>query len=199
MQEQNMLALFSRGPFEDFKSVNSIVEEILGRLGSLRRNQIVVDIGMTEEINSLSLMKDHDMRIIRMLDLGQTIDQLTGLERNIAIVNNVLGEHMDDILKKHNIPTEFPLLIIDSSTIETEYNPIVIVSTIDIDIDPTTDRCDGFKSTVDFWRNKNYIPVANRKQHLIFVREDMTSRAGVKGVILRNPLMIFDFKAHSST
>lgn len=198
MQEQNMLALFSRGPFEDFTSVYDVVEEILGRLGSLRRNQIVVDVGMTEEINSLRLNKDHDMRIIRILDLGQTNDKLTDL-RNVLVVNNVFEECVDEILKKHNIPTEFPLLIIDSSTVETEHNPIVIVCTFDIDIDPTISRFDGFKSTVDFWRNKNYIPVANRKQHLIFVREDMASRIGVKGVLMRNPMMIFDFKAHSST
>lgn len=205
--EENALARFAKKPFDPYKKysefspVDGVVEEILGRLGCLRRNQIVVDVGKTEEDilpNTFKLLRDHDMRVVHISDYGEGTKDIEKEFKNFVVAVNVFGEHVDDIMKKLSVPAEFALLCLDSSVVETEFKPNVIVSTIDVEVDPEIDRYGGFKSTVEFWNDKNYTLVDHGGKYLVFVRSYLVFNIGVKPVVTRNPSMLFDWKAHEN-
>jgi hypothetical protein len=200
---ENALARFAKGPFEQFKGdaefspVDAIVEEILGRLGCLRRNQIVIDVGSADDKfvvpNSIKMLRDYEMRVIHITETPKDMDSFffKNIETEIANAASV-----EEILKKRNVPKEFPLLCIDTPAIDIPYSPLVVVTTVDTTIDPWHAGKDGFKETTETWNDKGYTCVAMAEKFLVFLRTDNTLKAGVKGVVLRNPQMLFDWKAH---
>jgi hypothetical protein len=203
---ENMLANFSRGPFDkyraecEFSPVDGIVEEILGRLGCLRRNQRIADVsspvGGLEIINSMRLMRDHDMCVLNVARVGDDLEELEKEFRNLTVkITN--GEPLDDILSASGFPKEFALLSIDYPTVDTEFRPFVVVSTINPSVHPTANDVGGFKSTNVFWSAKGYSPVAMAGNAVVYIRSDLTTSAEVRGVVLRNPDMLFDWSKHN--
>ncbi|AGE50119.1 hypothetical protein ATCVCanal1_248L [Acanthocystis turfacea Chlorella virus Canal-1] len=201
---ENALARFAKGPFDSFKEdaefspVDGIVEEILGRLGCLRRNQIIVDAsagsaGNVDLVqNSVKLLRDYGMRVIHITETPMdTSDFYFKLETEFTN-----GASVEEILKKKNVPKEFPLLVIDTSTINIPYSPLVVVTTVAPSVDPWQEGKDGFKETTAFWESKGYCCVAMAEKFLVFMRTELSAKVGVKNVVLRNPQMIFDWKAH---
>jgi hypothetical protein len=171
------------------------VEEILGRLGCLRRNQIVVDAssgveGKTNLIqNSVKLVRDHDMRIIHVTDTPMdTSDFYFKIETEFTN-----GAPLADVLAKKNVPKEFPLLVIDTPTIDIPYSPLIVVTTVDTTIDPCTEGEGGFKDTTEYWSGKGYSCVAMAEKFIVLLRTELASKTGVKNVVLRNPPMLFDW------
>ena len=204
---ENALARFAKGPFDAFKEdaefspVDGVVEEILGRLGCLRRNQIVVDagVGSADRVNlvqnSVKLLRDFDMRVIHVTDTPMdTSDFYFRLETEITN-----GASLEDILKKKNVPKEFPLLCIDTPTTDIPYSPLVVVTTVDTAFDAWQEGKGGFKETTEFWAEKGYACVAMAEKFLVFLRADNAAKVGVKNIVLRNPPMLFDWKAHGRT
>lgn len=203
---ENMLANFSRGPFDEYKEdgefspVDGVIEEILGRLGCLRRNQRIVDVssrvGDLELMHSLRLMRDHDMCVLNVTRVGDLLKDFEKEFRNLTVkITN--DEPLDDILNASGFPKDFALLSIDSSTVGTEFRPYVIVSTVNPSIPPTANEVDGFNATNVFWSTKGYSPVAMADDSVVYIRNDLTTSAGVRGVVLRNPDMLFDWSKHN--
>ena len=203
---ENMLSRFSKGPFESFKNdcefspVDAIVEEILGRLSCLRRNQRIVDvsspIGGLEIINSLRLMRDHEMCVLNIVKPDDDLEDIKKEFRNLTVHVNESNDKLDNILATNGIPKEFALLSIDSATVDTEFCPYVVVSTVNPAILPTVECQGGFKDATSFWNAKGYSPVCMAREHVVFIRNDLLSSAEVKGVVLRNPDMLFDWNAY---
>jgi hypothetical protein len=202
---ENALARFAKGPFDQFKEdaefspVDAIVEEILGRLGCLRRNQVVVDIisedGNIVLQNSIKFLRDYDMRVFHITEAPKDMSEFYFKNLETEIVND---SSVEEILKKKNVPKEFPLMCIDTPTIDIPYSPFVMVTTVDTTVGPWHEGKHGFKETVESWAEKGYSCVAMAEKFLVFVRTDKTLKAGVKGVVLRNPQMLFDWKAHTT-
>ena len=201
---ENALARFAKGPFDNFKEdaefspVDAIVEEILGRLGCLRRNQIIVDVSSNVDDkdviqNSIKLMRDHEMRVIHVAETAKDMSEFYFRSLENEITN---GAPVEEILKKKNIPKEFPLLCIDTSVIDIDYTPLVVVSAVDASVDPWTDGANGFKETTEAWKDKGYSCVAMAEKFLVFLRTDTVGKVGVKNIVLRNPPMLFDWKAN---
>ena len=121
---ENALARFAKGPFDAFKEdaefspVDAIVEEILGRLGCLRRNQVVVDIISDYSSivlqNSIKLLRDYDMRVIHITEYPKDMSEFHFSNIETEVQN---GVPVDEILKKKNVPKEFPLLCIDRKSV----------------------------------------------------------------------------------
>lgn len=201
---ENALARFAKGPFDTFKEdaefspVDGVVEEVLGRLGCLRRNQIIVDASTGSEgrvdlvQNSVKLLRDFGMRVIHVTETPMdTSDFYFPLETEFTD-----GAPLEEILTKKNVPKEFPLLCIDTPTVDIPYSPLVVVTTVDTTIDPWQEGKDGFKETTVFWESKGYCCVAMAEKFLVFLRIEHATKAGVKNVVLRNPPMLFDWNAH---
>jgi hypothetical protein len=197
---ENALARFSKGPFDKFKSeaefspVDGIVEEILGRLGCLRRNQRIVDIGSNQIQHSHRLLRDHEMAVLNIARVGDDLEDLEKGYRNLTVKVNLFNENVEGIVKKHGIPDEIALMCLDSSTQETSFRPYVLVATINPSTSPSCDYPDGFKATNAFWNDKGYDLVAMVDKYVVYIRSDMTTAAEVKGVVLRNPDMLFDWR-----
>ena len=201
---ENALARFAKKPFDDFKEnsefspIDGILEEILGRLGCLRRNQRIVDVGSPVEgveiPNSIKLMRDHDMVVLNVNRIGDDTQEIEKEFRNLIVATNVFDEPLDDILDKHMIQKEFSLLNIDSSTIETTRRPYVVSVVINPSTHPSLDFEDGFKKTMEFWKEKGYTCITMVEKYVIFVRDDLVKQLNIKGVFLRNPELCFDWK-----
>jgi hypothetical protein len=201
---ENALARFAKGPFEQFKGdaefspVDAIVEEILGRLGCLRRNQIVIDVGSADDKfvvpNSIKMLRDYDMHVIHITETPKDMSNFffKNIETKIANVAST-----EEILKKRNVPKDFPLLCIDTPVIDIPYSPLVVVATVDTIVDPWKDGKNGFKETTDAWAEKGYTCVAMAEKFLVFLRTEDIVKAGVKNIVLRNPQMLFDWKVHN--
>ncbi|AGE55594.1 hypothetical protein ATCVMN08101_279L [Acanthocystis turfacea Chlorella virus MN0810.1] len=201
---ENALARFAKGPFDAFKEdaefspVDGVVEEILGRLGCLRRNQIIVDASSGEKgsvdlvQNSVKLVRDYDMRVIHVTETPMdTSDFYFRIETEFTD-----GASLADVLEKKKVPKEFPLLVIDTPTVDIPYSPLVVVTTVDTAFGPWHEGRGGFKETTEFWAEKGYGCVAMAEKFVVFVRTDLSTKVGVKNVVLRNPPMLFDWKAN---
>jgi hypothetical protein len=200
---ENALARFAKGPFEQFKGdaefspVDAIVEEILGRLGCLRRNQIVVDVGSADDKfvvpNSIKMLRDYEMRVIHITETPKDMGNFyfKNIETEIANAASV-----EEILKKRNVPKEFPLLCIDTPVIDIPYSPLIAVTTVDTAIDPWKDGDGGFKETTEAWADKGYCCVAMAEKFIVLIRTDDATKVGVKNIVLRNPPMLFDWQVH---
>ncbi|AGE56226.1 hypothetical protein PBCVNEJV1_214R [Paramecium bursaria Chlorella virus NE-JV-1] len=196
---ENALARFSRGPYDAYKAdsefspVDAIVEEILGRLGCLRRNQRIVDMGKPDVPNSLRLMRDHDMVVLNIASIGD--DSYIQKEyKNLTVEINMFNKKIDDIMREHGVPKELAFLSIDSGTIVTEYRPLVVAAKINPSTHPSSDYPGGFKHTNAFWNDKGYVLAAMADKYVVYVRSDLVKEADIKGVVLRNPDMLFDWK-----
>jgi len=213
----NMLARFARKPFANFEGgefsqVGNTVEEILGRLCVLRRNQRVVDVGSPidgmEIPNSFHLMRDHEMYV---LNIARPNDDLGAVEKEFKnfTVHKTDTIDIDDILNEHNFPVEFALLSLhtkeknerDLWTTMNNYKPYVVVIPIEPRIAP---HCDfggdrpGFKTMNEFASAKGYTPVAHSGNLMVYVRNDLLTMAGVKKIALLSPDMFFDWHTHNT-
>ncbi|AGE59702.1 hypothetical protein ATCVTN60342_259L [Acanthocystis turfacea Chlorella virus TN603.4.2] len=200
---ENALARFAKGPFDAFKEdaefspVDAIVEEILGRLGCLRRNQVVVDVISDYSSivlqNSIKLLRDYDMRVIHITEYPKDMSEFHFSNIETEVQN---GVPVDEILKKKNVPKEFPLLCIDTATVDIPYSPLVVVATVDTTLNPWESGKNGFKETTEAWAEKGYSCVAMAETFIVLIRANDATKAGVKNIVLRNPPMLFDWKAH---
>jgi len=195
----NALSAFSKPPFYQFRGgefspVGNAVEEILGRLGCLRRNQRIVDVTDDANIpNSFQLLRDHEMYVLNISNSPNDLDDF----KNYTCANN--GD-IDDVLSRHNFPEEFPLLSLHSNEKNEhamwnsvrKYRPLVVVVPIDPTIDPSKDGERGFKSMNALAETKGYRPVAHEKNLVVYVRDDLLTHIGVKSVVLKSPAMLFD-------
>lgn len=213
----NMLARFARKPFANFEGgefsqVGNTIEEILGRLGVLRRNQRIVDVGSPidnmEIPNSFHLMRDHEMCV---LNIARPNDDLKVIEKEFKTftVHKTDVVDIDDILNEHNFPSEFPLLSLHSKeknerdlwTTMNNYKPYVVVIPIETRIAP---NCDfggdrpGFKTMNEFASAKGYSPVAHSGNLMVYVRNDLLNLAGIKKIALLTPEMFFDWHTHNT-
>lgn len=201
---ENALARFAKGPFDAFKEdaefspVDGVVEEILGRLGCLRRNQIIVDASSGEKgsvdlvQNSVKLVRDYDMRVIHVTETPMdTSDFYFRIETEFTD-----GASLEDVLEKKKVPKEFALLVIDTPTVDIPYSPLVVVTKVDTTLGPWHEGKGGFKETTEFWEKKGYSCVSMAEKFVVFVRTELSTKAGVKNIVLRNPPMLFDWKAH---
>jgi hypothetical protein len=197
---ENALSRFSKGPFDKFKlyaefsPVDAIVEEILGRIGCLRRNQRIVDVGSNQINHSHKLLRDHEMVVLNIARVGDDLKDLEKGYRNLIVHFNMFNESVDDIAKQHGIPNEFPLLCLDSSIQKMSFQPYVVVATINPSTRPDCDYPGGFKATNAFWNDEGYDLVAMVDKYVVYIRSDLTNTAEVKGVVLRNPTMLFDWR-----
>ena len=200
---ENALARFAKGPFDQFKEdaefspVDAIVEEILGRLGCLRRNQIIVDIisedGSVVLQNSIKLLRDYDMRVVHITEAPKDMSEFHFSNLETEVSN---GVPVEEILKKKNVPEEFALLCIDTATVDIPYSPLVIVAKVDTSVNPWESGKGGFKETTEAWAEKGYSCVAMAEKFIVLIRTNDATKAGVKNIVLRNPPMLFDWKAH---
>ncbi|AGE56580.1 hypothetical protein ATCVNEJV2_289L [Acanthocystis turfacea Chlorella virus NE-JV-2] len=200
---ENALARFAKGPFNAFKEdaefspVDAIVEEVLGRLGCLRRNQVIVDIISEYSSivlqNSIKLLRDYDMRVIHITEYPKDMSDFhfSNLETEV-----LSGVSVEDILKKKHVPKEFPLLCIDTATVDIPYSPLVIVATVDTTLNPWESGKNGFKETTEAWEEKGYSCVAMAEKFIVLIRTDDATKVGVKNIVLRNPPMLFDWQVH---
>jgi hypothetical protein len=194
---ENALERFARGPFDKFKKeaefspVDGIVEEILGRLGLLRRNQQIVDVGPKSIVNSHKFLRDHDMRVLNIAPFG--IEESPEGFKNLTTKVNIYDENIDEILYERCI-SQVALLCADSSTLETSYDSPVVVATVNPSTPPDSDYPRGFKATNAFWKEKGYIPVAMSDKFVVYLKGELATQCEVKGVVLRNADMLFDWK-----
>ena len=139
------------------------------------------------------MLRDYDMHVIHITETPKDMSNFffKNIETKIANVAST-----EEILKKRNVPKDFPLLCIDTPVIDIPYSPLVVVTTVDTTVDPWKDGKNGFKETTEVWNDKGYTCVAMAEKFLVFLRTEDTVKAGVKGVVLRNPQMLFDWKAH---
>ena len=168
MNEENALARIAKGPFSKFKEggLASILEEILGRLRVLRRNQHVLNI------------KFHD-----------TMDNYACFQLFKEYEFHVVHENATDIghIRENTFTHEFPLLMIDTVDAwkKTEHQPMVVA----IKLSKVT--LEEYRRSVEISADLGYIPVALVEEVVVFIRHDLANDAGVKGINRRNFDIIF--------
>ena len=171
MQEENALARIAKGPFSKFKgSLANSLEEVLGRLRVLRRNQQVLNVKHSTTMDNyecFQLFKEYEFHVVNVVNT----DKL----------------HIGQALQETNFPTEFSVMMLDTleSWVPTEYNPLVVA------IKLTEVTFDEYRKSVEISTNLGYIPVALSEGTVIFIRHDLASEAGVKGINRRNFDIIF--------
>lgn len=172
MQEENALTKISKGPFSKFKEggFGCVLEEILGRLRVLRRNQRVLNIKYPTTMDNYACFK-----------------MLEEYELDVVDVVNTDNLHIGKVLQENNFPTEFPLLMIDTLDIwvRTEYKPLIVA----IKLSEVT--LSEYRKSVEVSADLGYIPVALTEGVVLFIRHDLANEAGVKGINRRNFDIIF--------
>jgi len=169
MNEENALARIAKGPFSNFKEggLASILEEILGRLRVLRRNQHVLNIKFHDTMDNYAcfqLFKEYEFHVVNenATDIGQ-------------------------VLRENNFTKEFPLLMIDTVDAwkKTEHQPMVVA----IKLSKVT--LEEYRRSVEVSADLGYIPVALAEEVVVFIRRDLANDVGVKGINRRNFDIIF--------
>jgi hypothetical protein len=169
MQEENVLARLAKGPFSNFKEggLASILEEILGRLRVLRRNQHVLNIKFHDTMDNYAcfqLFKEYEFHVVNenARDIGQ-------------------------VLRENNFTKEFPLMMIDTLDAwkKTEHQPMVVA----IKISEVT--LEEYRRSVEVSTDLGYIPMALAEGVVLFIRHDLANDVGVKGINRRNFDIIF--------
>jgi len=209
----NMLAEFVKAPFAKFKGGEyyeneGIVEEILGRLCCLRRNQRCVEIGSPDGIcipNTFNLMKKYEMYV---LSIETEFDPQTDIkeiaeEFRIDYVKTT-ADNIENVMEEHGIPEEFAVMSIDMNGLEYElfekmkYKPYIVIVPVDPKIIPTeTQQATvgvraSFKTMNDMARKKGYMPVAHSGT-IVYVRQDLIKNLHIKGFQLRSTDHLFDW------
>lgn len=172
MQEENSLARIAKGPFSKFKEggLACVLEEILGRLRVLRRNQRVANIKYTTMMDNYAcfqLFKEYEFHITNVVNT----DKL----------------HIGQVLQENTLPTEFSVMMIDEleAWIQTKYQPLVVA----VKLSEVT--IEEYKKSVEIAADLGYIPVSLVEGTVLFVRRDLANDAGVKGINMRNFDIIF--------
>jgi len=172
MQEENMLARIAKGPFSNFKEggFGCVLEEIMGRLRVLRRNQRVMNVKYPTTVDNYACFKLFEE-----------------YELNVVNVVNTETLNLGQALQENNFPTEFPVMMIDilETWTRTEYKPLIVA----IKLSEVT--INEYKKSVEISADIGYIPVALSEGIVIFIRHDLANEAGVKGVNRRNFDIIF--------
>jgi len=167
-----MLGRIAKGPFSAFKEggFGCILEEIMGRLGVLRRNQWVLNIKYPTTMDNYACFKLFEE-----------------YEMNVVNVVNTETLNLEQALQENNFPTEFPVMMIDTldTWIRTEYKPLIVT----IKLSEVT--INEYKKSVEISAYFGYIPVALAECTVIFIRHDLANDAGVKGINRRNFDIIF--------
>ena len=168
MQEENALVRIAKGPFSKFKEggLAGILEEILGRLAVLRRNQKVLNAKFHDTIDDYAcfqLFQEYELHVVN--------------------ANSDVGQ----VLQENKFAKEFPLLMIDTLDAwkKTEYQPMVVT----IKLSEVT--LEEYNKSVERSGELGYIPVALTEGVVVFVRHDLANDAGVKGINRRNFDIIF--------
>ena len=172
MQEENALTMIAKGPFSKFKEggVRSILEELMARLRVLRRNQRVLNIRYPTTIDNydcFQLFKEYELDVVDVVNT----DTLRA----------------DKVLQENNFPTEFPLMMIDAleTWVPSEHKPLIVA------IKLSTVTLEEYHKSVELSGANGYVPVALVEGVVLFVRSDVSSEAGVKGINRRNFDIIF--------
>jgi hypothetical protein len=172
MEEENALARIAKGPFSNFKhgGIGSILEEIMGRLGVLRRNQRVLNIKYPTTMDNYSCFKLFEEYELNVVDIVNT-DNL----------------YIGQVLQEKDFPTEFPLMMIDTleTWIRTEYKPLIVA----IKLSEVT--LEEYKKSVDVSVDLGYIPVSLTEGVVLSIRHDLANEAGLKGINKRNFEILF--------
>ncbi|APC25659.1 hypothetical protein BST79_gp146 [Only Syngen Nebraska virus 5] len=210
----NMLAEFVKGPFVKFKGgefseTEGIVEEILGRLGCLRRNQRCVEIGAPDGIaipNTFNLMKNYEMHVLSVETQFDAETDIKEIEKEfrITVVKSDV-DNIENVLEENGMPREFAVLSIDANGLEynifekTKFEPLVVVVPIDPKIRPTefqtpvTGVRASFRTMNDMAIKKGYSIVAHAGCSVVYVREDLIKNLHIKGFHLRSSEQLFDW------
>ncbi|AGE54563.1 hypothetical protein PBCVKS1B_275L [Paramecium bursaria Chlorella virus KS1B] len=210
----NMLAEFVKGPFVKFKGgefseTEGIVEEILGRLGCLRRNQRCVEIGAPDGIaipNTFNLMKTHEMHVLYLeteFDPETDIMEIEKEFRITAVKTN--SKDVETVIEEHGMPKEFAVMSIDANGLEydifekTKFEPLVVVVPINPKIRPTEEQTPSigvrasFKTMNDMAAKKGYSIVAHAGCSIVYVRDDLVKNLHIKGFHRRSTDQLFDW------
>jgi len=210
----NMLAEFVKGPFNKFKGgefseTEGIVEEILGRLGHLRRNQRCVEIGAPDGIaipNTFNLMKNYEMHVLSIETQFDAETDIKEIEKEFRItVVKTDVDNIENVLEEHDMPREFAVLSIDANGLEydifekTKFEPLVVVVPIDPKIRPTEFQTASvgvrasFMTMNDMAIKKGYSIVAHAGCSVVYVRADLIKNLHIKGFHLRSTDQLFDW------
>ena len=172
MQEENALSKIAKGPFSNFKEggLGSILEEVMGRLRVLRRNQRVLNIKYPTTMDNYACFQLFEEYELDVVDVVNT-DNL----------------HFGKVLQENNFPIEFPLVLIDTpeTWVRTEYKPLVVA----IKLSEVT--LEEYNKTVETSVDLGYIPVALTEGVVVSIRHDLANEAGVKGINRRNFEILF--------
>jgi hypothetical protein len=172
MQEENALAKIAKGPFSKFKEggLSSILEEVMGRLRVLRRNQRVLNIKYPTTVDNygcFQLFKECELNVV-----------------NVVNKNNL---HIGKVLQENNFPIQFSLMMVDTleTWIPTMYKPLIVA----VKLSEVT--LDKYKKSVELSEMIGYFPVALAEGTVLFIRGDISNDAGVKGIHRRNFDILF--------
>jgi nitrogenase molybdenum-iron protein alpha/beta subunit len=186
------------------------VEEILGRLGVLRRNQWCVEVGSPDGIPipiTLELADEHEMNVLAILThLDDEKDfELVKDRKNVFVKKIDTIDDMDVIISENKLPEDITVLAVDTNGLEYDlwkrmekYRPFVVVMPTDPTIPPgeIQHASEGvyasFTVMNELAASKGYTLVAHTGS-VVYVRNDLLKELGIKGINLRNIDMLFDW------
>lgn len=220
---ENELTRFARGTFDKYrKNVYSqngedgVLEEVLGRLGMLRRNQWAFECGALDGVqfsNTLNLVEKHGFCVLavegdatKFVELERTAREVRGMvavRAWLELDRDTIGE----LLAQHGVPKDFALMSIDIDSFDYQawrnldptYRPVVVVIEVDSSFPPgerqvhdpeKAGSMTSFTSMLELGRSKGYTLVAHTG-NMIFVRDDQVPRLGMKMVDIRRPDKLF--------
>ncbi|AGE54871.1 hypothetical protein FK949_gp162 [Paramecium bursaria Chlorella virus NYs1] len=210
----NMLAEFVKPPFSKFKGgeyseVEGIIEEILGRLGCLRRNQRCVEIGASDAIaipNTFNLMKNYEMHVLYIETEFDSKTDISDIEKEFRVtVVKTEAKNVENVMKDHEISREFAVMSIDANGLEydifekTKFEPLVVIVPIDPKIRPTEEQSPSvgvrasFKTMNELASKKGYSIIAHAGYSVVYVRNDLIKDLHIKGFHRRSTDQYFDW------
>lgn len=184
---ENVLGKFSKGPFDDFKHGDAsrdegVVEEILGALGSLRRNQWIVEIGYGDRPKFASFATEHEMNVL-IVDPRDNEWDIRGIQA---------APDLDSCA----FPADPAVVSFFTNAYDAWKNaatrPLVVVARIDPSVPPGVSGPTTFTGMVELGATKGYVPVCHA-DGLIFVRDDVVKRLHIPTVNFRNPERLFEY------
>ncbi|ABT14820.1 hypothetical protein NY2A_B421L [Paramecium bursaria Chlorella virus NY2A] len=210
----NMLSEFAKPPFSKFKGgeyseVEGIVEEILGRLGCLRRNQRCVEIGASDGIaipNTFNLMKNHEMHVLYIETEFDSKTDIADIEKEFRVtVVKTESKNVENVMEDHGMPREFVVMSIDANGLEydifekTKFEPLIVIVPIDPKILPSEHKNASigvrasFKTMNDLAVKKGYSIAAHVGHFVVYIRNNMIKNLRLKGFHKRSTDHYFDW------
>jgi len=183
---ENVLGKFSKGPFDDFRHGDTpeegVVEEILGALGSLRRNQWIVELGYGDRPKFASFAPIHEFNVL--------------LVREDVEPTDVRGIHTARDIESCSFPADPAAISFYDDAYaaweRSDARPLVVVARIDPSVPPGTSGPTTFTGMVELGARKGYVPVCHA-DGLVFVRDDVVKRLCIPNVNFRNPERLFEY------